>query len=402
MANIPLFTTIQLAVLLLTSTLPADLHSQNLVLNPGFEQPNAGIAESVCHYPGLTADGAHSFVRSWTTFSNTSPDYWRLDSTRQDCRRFKAHSGRAAMGLILYFPKEDTQNGDDYHEYVQGTLEQPLQPGQTYRFSVWVYTNKRVGPEHPASTRGVFGAFAVGMACNNLGVTFYNEKIGLSKNYREWFAKTKPKPAVQFSKLIATGCQWELLTDTFRVDQPCAYFLIGNFSDDAKTKAEPLPGQTMPAADDLSVNINLKKRIGYYVIDDLRIEPYMYTLPVSAVAAALEAQKRYTFQAKVLFATGKTELQSAVCGELDELAAYLKATPSVKIEIGGHTDTTGAAAANQKLSEQRALAVKTYLEQKGVAPAQVAARGYGATQPIADNEREEGRQQNRRVEVVVR
>lgn len=400
MTNIPVFAATWLRLLLL-SVLPIGLQGQNLVRNPGFEQANAGVQEVVCNYPGLTSDGIHTFAKSWSTFSNNSPDYWRLDSTRRDCRRFKAHGGQAAMGLILYFPKEDTQNGDDYHEYVQGTLSEPLQPGKTYQLSVWVYTNKRVGPEHPASTRGIFGAFAVGMACNNLGFAFYNEKIGLTKNYREWFAQTKPKPAVQFSKLMAKDGQWELLTDTFRVDQPCSYFLIGNFADDAKTLNELLPNQPLPAADDLSVNVNLKKRIGYYLLDDLSIEPYVYTPPVSAVATALETQKRYTFQAKVLFPTGKAVLQSAVSGELDELAAYLKTNPLVKIEIGGHSDATGSAAINQKLSEQRAMAVKTYLEQKGVPPAQVAARGYGPSQPIADNDTEEGRQQNRRVEVVV-
>lgn len=380
---------------------PTGMYGQNLVRNPGFEQTNPGVGPSVCNYPGLSADGVHTFAKSWTTFSNNSPDYWLLDSTRRDCRRFRAHSGRAAVGLILYFPKEDTQNGEDYHEYVQGTIDQALQPGQVYRFSVWVYTNNRVGPEHPAATRGVYGAFAVGMACNNLGVAFLPEKTGLTKNYKEWFAQNKPKPAVQFTQLMSPDGQWQLLSDTFRVSQPCSYFLIGNFVEDAQTKAEMLPGQKMPAADDLSVNINLKKRIGYYLLDDLAIEPYVYTPPASVVAAALETQKRYTFQAKLLFATGKSDLQPAAGGELGELADYLKAHPKIKIEVGGHSDNTGQVALNQKLSEQRALAVKKFLLEKGVAAEQISTRGYGPAKPVADNGTEDGRQQNRRVEVVV-
>ena len=71
------------------------------------------------------------------------------------------------------------------------------------------------------------------------------------------------------------------------------------------------------------------------------------------------------------------------------------------IDVYGHTDSTGAAAYNQRLSERRAAAVALYLESRGVQAARVATRGFGMTQPIASNETEEGRAQNRRVEIKI-
>jgi OOP family OmpA-OmpF porin len=75
------------------------------------------------------------------------------------------------------------------------------------------------------------------------------------------------------------------------------------------------------------------------------------------------------------------------------------ANPSVKIEIGGHTDATGARATNLRLSLGRAMAVRAYLVSKGISPDRLVARGYGPDKPIADNKSVEGRAQNRRVEL---
>jgi len=82
---------------------------------------------------------------------------------------------------------------------------------------------------------------------------------------------------------------------------------------------------------------------------------------------------------------------------LDEVAADLKRYPRLKVELQGHTDSVGADAYNMKLSADRANSVRAYLIQQGVSEAQLTARGYGETQPVADNRTDEGRAQNRRV-----
>jgi OOP family OmpA-OmpF porin len=83
------------------------------------------------------------------------------------------------------------------------------------------------------------------------------------------------------------------------------------------------------------------------------------------------------------------------------VAADLKKYPRLKIEVQGHTDSVGADAYNLDLSQRRAAEVRNYLMGQGVAAAQLTAKGYGETQPIAENTNAAGRQQNRRVVLAV-
>ncbi len=99
------------------------------------------------------------------------------------------------------------------------------------------------------------------------------------------------------------------------------------------------------------------------------------------------------------FATGSAKLDAAAQAEVDQLAAILKAYSGVKVEVQGHTDNTGDAAANKQLSSERAGAVMGRLIAKGIDATRVKAMGYGAEMPVADNATEEGRAQNRRTEV---
>jgi outer membrane protein OmpA-like peptidoglycan-associated protein len=101
----------------------------------------------------------------------------------------------------------------------------------------------------------------------------------------------------------------------------------------------------------------------------------------------------------VTFESGSARLQSGSYVELDSLAKVLIATPSLRLEIGGHTDNSGSPADNQHLSTLRAEAVRNYLVAKGVPFQQVVARGYGATMPRTPDTTPRGRAANRRVEI---
>ena len=101
------------------------------------------------------------------------------------------------------------------------------------------------------------------------------------------------------------------------------------------------------------------------------------------------------------FETGKATLQPESYSVLDELVAYLVRKDDEKIELGGHTDNVGSAASNLKLSLDRANTVREYLLTKGIDPDRVTAKGYGMSEPIADNKSEEGRALNRRTEVKI-
>lgn len=100
------------------------------------------------------------------------------------------------------------------------------------------------------------------------------------------------------------------------------------------------------------------------------------------------------------FETAKATISADSLPQLDQVAAMMKASPALKIEVAGHTDNVGDATANQKLSEARAQSVMAALGQRGVAAARMTAKGYGQSTPIADNRSEDGRAKNRRVELV--
>ena len=105
--------------------------------------------------------------------------------------------------------------------------------------------------------------------------------------------------------------------------------------------------------------------------------------------------------ADVLFATGKYELAQDANLALAKLSGVILAHPGLKLRIEGYTDSTGSDATNLKLSEQRAGAVRLFLVQQGLSPDSVTSMGMGSADPVASNDTAAGRQQNRRVEIVV-
>jgi outer membrane protein OmpA-like peptidoglycan-associated protein len=103
----------------------------------------------------------------------------------------------------------------------------------------------------------------------------------------------------------------------------------------------------------------------------------------------------------VLFDTAKYTLKPGAREKLSKVAGILLAYPGLNIEVDGHTDIVGGDEYNQNLSEQRAGSVRDYLVAQGVATNSIIAKGFGKTQPVATNDTAEGRQVNRRVELVV-
>jgi outer membrane protein OmpA-like peptidoglycan-associated protein len=103
----------------------------------------------------------------------------------------------------------------------------------------------------------------------------------------------------------------------------------------------------------------------------------------------------------VLFDTGKYSLKSGAREKLAKVAGILLAYPGLDIEVGGYTDNVGSDTMNQTLSENRAGSVRDYLVQQGVLTNSVSAKGFGNTLPVASNDNSAGRQQNRRVELLV-
>jgi outer membrane protein OmpA-like peptidoglycan-associated protein len=114
---------------------------------------------------------------------------------------------------------------------------------------------------------------------------------------------------------------------------------------------------------------------------------------------ALAADGRVATQG-ILFDTGSDRIRPESTPTLKEIGGMLEQHADLKLTIEGHTDNVGQAAANQTLSEKRAAAVVAHLVQQGIGASRLEAKGYGDTQPAASNDTPEGRQQNRRVELV--
>lgn len=129
--------------------------------------------------------------------------------------------------------------------------------------------------------------------------------------------------------------------------------------------------------------------------------------------AALEPEGNFDAQAclgrfeilsrtdNITFRTGSSRLTDDSTPILTQLLDIVSRCPGMVVEVGGHTDSIGSEAANQKLSERRAGSVVTWLTEKGVAPDRLVAKGYGETQPAFDNATREGRTRNRRIEFRV-
>ena len=126
------------------------------------------------------------------------------------------------------------------------------------------------------------------------------------------------------------------------------------------------------------------------------LEQFNLILPTTDTQRGLKANL-----ADVLFATGKFELQPTAREALAKFSGIVIAHPGLKMQVEGYTDSTGSDAFNQTLSENRANSVRAYLIAQGIDPTSLSAIGYGKSDPVASNDTTAGRQQNRRVEIII-
>ena len=157
---------------------------------------------------------------------------------------------------------------------------------------------------------------------------------------------------------------------------------------------------TLPVGKDYAFNVSRK---GYLLFSDnfpLSANAPDSTYHIDIPMQPLEPEAVVVLK-NIFFDVNQFVLKPESFVELDNILELLKENPALKIRIDGHTDNTGKPEDNLKLSNSRANAVIQYLKAKGVDPKRLAARGYGSTQPVADNATEAGRARNRRTEMRV-
>jgi OOP family OmpA-OmpF porin len=137
---------------------------------------------------------------------------------------------------------------------------------------------------------------------------------------------------------------------------------------------------------------------GQYGIMILEVEGMKQDISAGAMLEALN--KNGSIALYINFETGKSEIKADSQKIVDDIAEMLKANPSLKISVEGHTDNVGTPAANKTLSENRGRSVMNALIAKGIDKSRITAKGWGQEKPISDNGTEEGKSKNRRVEIV--
>lgn len=150
-----------------------------------------------------------------------------------------------------------------------------------------------------------------------------------------------------------------------------------------------------------------KKGVEYNPVGHVNVAPTVsleesFTALLNEAKAGGDAAKELKLELNnVLYSVGKADLKSESSVTLNSLVALLTANPDVKIEISGHTDNTGDSAKNLQLSEDRAHSVYDYLVDHNIAADRLSYKGYGDTKPVASNDTEEGKKQNRRTEIKI-
>lgn len=243
-----------------------------------------------------------------------------------------------------------------YSEYPQGEIDGELIAGETY------YVNFKISLADKS-----------GRAVKGLGVYFSKDKLE-EKNNRA----LDLTPQIVFDQWIDGKDGWTNVWGKFIAQGGERYFTIGAFDGTFEVKSVVEPKVE-----------NDNKRAYYYLNGGARL----MKSPLSAEELDLLRRAMNL----VHFNTGSADIKSESFGELDKIAEILKKYPRIIAAIEGHTDNTGSDEINLKLSKDRAASVKNYLIKQGVDAEQLSSEGFGPNRPIATNDTEEGRAQNRRV-----
>lgn len=353
------------------------LSSQNLVPNNSFED----------YYScpeGYSANYYKSNVKLWDSPNKGTPDYFNACSEKSGVPRnwmgyANAFDGKAYMGIIACMEQLDAKQ-ISYREYIRIELKDSLQKGLKYMASMQVQ----------------LGLSAIA-ACNGLGIYLSN-----SPNTKYESFNYPVKPQIFYKNIISNKEGWTKVCGTFIANGDEKFVIIGNFLSNQEMKYK--------AFDENLLQTQYTSPMAYYYIDDVQLVLYDSLLH-AACEKSMERPVPYNgvlqVDKKMILKNLYFELDKAVIleesyRELDQLAYQLRRNNKLAISIFGHTDTSGTDLYNQKLSEDRANAVKNYLLGKGISEFRISSKGFGSTQPIGDNSSEEGRQLNRRVEIVVK
>lgn len=306
----------------------------------------------------------------------------------------KAATGKCYAGIYAF-------SHGDYREYLLTKLNSPLGGGIKYELNFYLSLSdySRV-------------------AINRFGACFLKGKLSVDNS--DVITGLQPVYANIRNEVGTDTVDWHKITIEFNAKGGEQYLLLGSF----EVTELDLTGVKVPKG--VFTRINQRtERDAYYYIDDVSLHEYippyvakfdtivipktdtLKTLVISSPSdtngtklnTEIVLDKTIVLK-NVLFQTGAAVLLPGSFPELDQMADYLFRSPLIRLEVSGHTDDIGNPEQNVFLSERRAKAVMDYLVSKSIDPGRISHKGYGSKKPISDNKTEEGRKQNRRVELV--
>jgi outer membrane protein OmpA-like peptidoglycan-associated protein len=300
----------------------------------------------------------------------SSPDLiLATDSNDKLIRRFgllPAHSGDCFGGFLT-------------NEYLINTLNDPLEKDSLYLVSFWYCL-----PPHGFYYTQQFSYRFI----TEDSLFFHDPSVNAGKKKTLYNLMRNTMQDVECDSCKFRG--WHKLQFYYKAKGNEAAFMFGIYSPMFPNDRKADNVELLPEG-----KIKLKtgeKNFGHYCyVDDFSIEKVTPPLAIGKILITRD----------ILFASGSSTIEPKSFDYLNSLADYLLLFPDLKIEINGHTDNVGSATANQKLSEDRAEAVKNYLVSRGIISDRITTAGYGSNKLVDDNTTVEGRAQNRRIEIQI-
>ncbi len=349
----------------------AESLAQNLVENPGFEKMS--YCPSNYNLQRLTV------VEKWNQASDGTPDYFNACSDKVGVPKNmfgfqEAQEGVGYVGFATYSPGKR-----NYREYMQTKLTRPLIAGELICIEAYI----------SAADNCLF-------VTDGFGMYLSAEKIAHERNQVISITPTMSNPRLH---MLDEAHEWVLISDIYKAKGGEEFLTFGNFTLDRDLKIiKRTKSQGAKEQNDWS----------YIFVDNVSVRPVTSKSECSCeneiIASMvhdppLELEEYETIQLDaVLFDFDKHELNAIAVAQLEEIQKLMKKNKAMHMEISGHTDIIGNQSYNDTLSFRRANRVIDYLTAKGIPKDRLKIKYFGSTQPVASNETDEGRAQNRRAE----
>ena len=290
-----------------------------------------------------------------------------------------ARSGEAYCGIYC--------SRDQYREYLQTRLKTPLVAGKRYRISFWVSLSEK--SPHAATTLGALFTKEC-IEDSTLGIVMKREVINMGDQGSQSIAVYfEPQVVNSRERPLTDTKEWMEVNGEFTAEGGEEFLTIGNFFPFNKSRIVPTRDGQTPLHG------------AYYYVDDVSVTCIEQEPVEPEVSVEVPEVGEVILLENLYFAFDKSEVLQQSYNELVKLKELLERNPGMTIELRGHTDNLGTVEHNQRLSESRAKAVVDHLVSMGIDKSRLSWKGFGKSEPVADNGTAAGRQKNRRVEYKV-